>query len=104
MNAVFNMNDSLGPLHELRREQDAVDLEIIQAIAKRIALRRKITAFRSAHDLPTIDPARMEVVLTQAEKYARENNVPPELGRELFTLLIDWSHRLDIEWRKESEK
>lgn len=91
-----------GPMHRLyvlRAEQDLVDREIMQAVAKRVALRRKISRFRIGNEMPTIDASRMMEVLDQAEKYAREANVPPEMGRQLFKLLIDWSHKLDMQWR-----
>lgn len=91
-----------GPMKELfalRAEQDLVDIEIMQAIAKRVALRRKISRFRHGNELPTIDASRMKVVLDQAEKHAIDMDVPPEMARQIFKLLIDWSHKLDMQWR-----
>ena len=91
-------------LEELRREQDKIDFEIVQTVAKRLAVRKKISAFRIKHDLSTIDPVRREIVLKQAEKFAVQNDIPGEMGRELFNMLIDWSHRMDRQWRSETKK
>jgi len=91
-------------LEKLRSEQDAVDKEIIAAIAKRLAIRKRISAFRMENNLSTIDQARMKVVLDQADALAKEMDVPAEMAQGIFELLIDWSHRLDIEWRKDPEK
>lgn len=91
----------LKPLDELRTQQDVIDREIIAAIAKRVAIREKISAFRIGNGLPTVDPARMEFVLNQAESYAMEHGVPKEMARQIFDILIGWSHHLDREWRKE---
>ncbi|MDB5478557.1 MAG: Chorismate mutase type [Alphaproteobacteria bacterium] len=86
-------------LEKLRAEQDKIDAEITAAIARRIALRKKISAFRINENLPTIDEARMTQVLDQAEKNADGTGIPKEMAREVFSLLIDWSHRLDRHWR-----
>ncbi len=94
----------LSELDALRREQDAVDREIVDVLAKRLALRKKISAFRLANNLPTIDPGRREFVLKQAEKFASQTIVPEAMAHEVFNTLIDWSHRLDREWRNESNK
>lgn len=91
-------------LEKLRAEQDAIDKEIIAAIAKRLAVRKRISAFRMQNSLSTVDEARMKVVLDQAEALAREMDVPPEMAQSVFELLIDWSHKLDIEWRQNPEK
>jgi chorismate mutase len=91
----------MNMLEKLRSEQDEIDKEIIAAIAKRLAVRKRISAFRLENDLPTVDETRMKVVLTQAETLAQEAEVPTDMARGVFELLIDWSHRLDHQWRKE---
>ena len=92
------MKDELA---ELRREQDEVDREIVAALGRRIAIREKISAFRRDNKLLTIDPARMQIVLDQAEKFAKDYHVPGKMARDVFELLIDWSHKLDRDWRKQ---
>lgn len=94
------MTKDLTELYALRTEQDAIDREIMKAISKRVVIREKISAFRIKSDLPTVDPARMEAVLKQAEAYATEYGVPKEMARQIFDLLIGWSHHMDREWRK----
>jgi chorismate mutase len=101
MQNTAETNVDLAPLNALRAEQDGVDREIIVALAKRLVLRKKISAFRIENNLPTIDPARREAVMKQAEQIAAENGVPAEMIHEIFDVLIDWSHRLDRQWRKE---
>ena len=94
----------MNMLEKLRTEQDAVDKEIIAAIAKRLAVRKRISAFRHENDLPTIDEDRMKVVLGHAEEVAKEADIPTDMARSIFELLIDWSHRLDQQWRKEKNE
>ena len=87
-------------LAKLRREQDEVDRDILEALGRRLAVRRRISAFRAENNLLTIDPARMQVVLNQAEEIGKEYDVPAQMARDVFEVLIDWSHKLDREWRK----
>jgi chorismate mutase len=91
-------------LEKLRVEQDEIDKEIVAAIAKRLAVRKRISAFRLENNLSTIDPDRVKIVLGQAETLANEMDVPSDMARGIFELLIDWSHRLDVDWRKNPEK
>ena len=91
----------MNMLEKLRTEQDAIDKEIVAAIAKRLEVRKKISAFRLENNLSTIDADRVKVVLNQAETLAQQVDVPPEMAQSVFELLIDWSHRLDQQWRKE---
>lgn len=94
------MKDPLAPLRE---EQDKIDREIVAAIAKRYAVRQKISAFRIENGLTTIDPARMQYVLAQAKGYAKEYGLPEEMAEEIFHVLIDWSHKLDRQWRNKDK-
>jgi chorismate mutase len=91
-------------LEKLLTEQDEIDKEIVAAIAKRLAVRKRISAFRMENSLPTIDPDRVKVVLQQAATLAEQVDVPPEMAHGVFELLIDWSHRLDQQWRKEKNE
>ncbi len=93
----------LTELDRLRKEQDAIDLEIVQALARRYALRKRISAFRIGNNLPTVDPERRNAVLTQVENYASRFAVPEKMVNEIFVTLIEWSHRWDIEWRAGKE-
>jgi 4-amino-4-deoxychorismate mutase len=96
------MTIDLSPLEALRKEQDAIDRELMVAIAKRYNVRQKISAFRRENNLPTVDPDRMKYVLQQAEGYAVEMGVPAEMARHIYGVLIGWSHDLDRQWRKEA--
>lgn len=96
------MTIDLAPLEVLRKEQDAIDRELMAAIAKRYAVRQKISAFRRSNSLPTVDPDRMKYVLQQAEAYAAEMGVPVEMAHHIYSVLIGWSHDLDRQWRKEA--
>lgn len=96
------MTIDMAPLQALRKEQDAIDRELMAAIAKRYEVRQKISAFRIANNLPTVDPERMKHVLEQAETYAAEMGVPSEMARHIYSVLIGWSHDLDRQWRKEA--
>jgi chorismate mutase len=95
------MQDTMNELYALRAQQDAIDLQILEAVGLRVAIRDKISAYRIAHGLPTIDPARIEFVLDNAEKNAENYGVPKEMARQLFDLLIGWSHHLHRQWRSE---
>lgn len=49
-------------LESLRAALDEVDAELIAALARRAALVREIWAYKQAHGLPRLDPARERVL------------------------------------------
>jgi chorismate mutase len=92
----------LTQLYALRGEQDAVDREILAAIAKRLAIRKQISALRAEYGLQTVDAGRAQVVLDQAKALAVDHGIPTDMAQDIFETLIDWSHRLDKQWRGEN--
>lgn len=97
--AVPARDDVMTQLETLRRQQDAIDGKILAAIAERVAMRRKISALRISNDMPTMDEARMKTVLNAVEEQALALGVPAEMALDVFSVLIDWSHKMDKEWR-----
>jgi chorismate mutase len=97
-------DEALKKLLSLRAKQDQIDRKLIEALAERVRMREKISALRIAHNMPTVDPARMQEVLEHVEKVGEEMGIPKGMMHDVFSCLIEWSHKMDLEWRKNPSK
>lgn len=76
-------------LEDYRKEIDRVNREIVDAVSRRMNIVEEVAAYKEANDMDVVDEDREEQVKQQFEKLFREEDLPPEKGRELAELLID---------------
>lgn len=81
-------------LQELRGEIEAVDQEIIRLIKTRMDISSRIAEEKAKAGLPTRDPERVSVVLTEAKSRAVSAGMDPEPVRDIFSILIRMSEDL----------
>jgi chorismate mutase len=85
-------------LQKLRREIETVDHELIRLIRARMDIAARIADEKSATNLPTRDPGRVEEVLKRVSTLAGEQEMDPGPVREIFRILIRMSE--DLQDRK----
>lgn len=77
-------------LKPFRDRIDAIDDQIIDLLAARIAIVREVAAIKKADDIPAVLPERVEEVKNRAAARAESKNLDGGLVRKLYTLLIDY--------------
>lgn len=97
MSTVANDAPAAARLREIRGEIEAIDREVIDAIARRVALAREVGVAKRALGLPTLDPQREAAVVRRAGELAREAGLDDEEVRYLFWHLIGLSRRAQME-------
>ena len=93
---------ALVELAEIRNEIEGVDRMLIDLIARRVRLARRIGAVKRAAGLPTLDPPREAAVVRRAGALAREAGLDDEDVRYIFWHLIGLSRRMQMEGHGES--
>ncbi len=93
------LDEALAELNELRGEIEQIDRELIELIARRVDLARRVGAAKRRAGLPTLDPAREAAVVRRAGALAREANLDDEDVRYIFWHLIGLSRRMQMEAR-----
>lgn len=83
-------------LNNVRAAIEAVDEQLIAAIAQRVALAREAGRVKSASGQPVIDPAREAAVVTRASVLAREAGLPEDEIRALYWRLMAMSRRAQL--------
>ncbi|WP_179500115.1 chorismate mutase [Streptomyces sp. WZ.A104] len=76
------------PLGELRRELDAIDAILLDALLLRFRCIHRIGAAKGSHSIPVMQPQRVRSVLRRATKFAEEHRLNPTALQDVFAVLI----------------
>jgi chorismate mutase len=91
-------NDAaLSELARIRDEIEKIDRSLVELIAQRVQLARRIGAVKRTAGLPTLDPPREAAVVRRAGALAREAGLDDEDVRYIFWHLIGLSRRMQME-------
>lgn len=71
-------------LNELRDQIDAVDKQMLELLAQRLALVEKVGEVKSEHGLPIYAPDREAAMLASRRKEAEKKGVPPQLIEDIL--------------------
>ena len=82
-------------LKPYRARIDAVDDRIIDLLIERII--REVGHFKAKENIPAILPDRVIEVRERAAARAAAKGLDPDLVRQLYTILIDYSCKLEEE-------
>jgi chorismate mutase len=90
-------NSVVPELDTLRQEVERIDRALVQLIAERVELARRIGVVKRDRSLATLDPAREAAVVRRAGSLAREAGLADEDVRYIFWHLIGLSRRAQME-------
>lgn len=96
---MTKFNETLQPLWD---EVDAMDMEVLQIMARRDAIRRKLTAFKMQNNIPAEIEGRREKILANIDRIAEELELDRTFAKRLYEVVI--SHSLDYEHRIRNEE
>ena len=82
-------------LEELRKQIDALDIELIDVLARRIGVVRKVGELKAGTDISVVQPARAQAVKNRAAEMGAEKGLEEEFVRKLYDLMIDHAHELE---------
>ncbi len=71
-------------LTALRTQLETLDAQLVDVLAQRVALARRIGGEKRALGLPLQDPRREAQVVTAVAKLARKAGLPEESVRDIF--------------------
>lgn len=91
------VDEAIAELNELRVEIERIDRTMIDLIAERVRLARRVGEAKHRAGLPTLDPAREAAVVRRAGALAREAGLDDEDVRYIFWHLIGLSRRMQME-------
>lgn len=75
-------------LDPFRRRLDAIDDEIARLLGERFEICREVALYKSAHEIPMMQPNRVTEVRRRYLDRGAEADLPAEFTADLFDLLI----------------
>lgn len=81
-------------LDELRTQINALDIQILELVAKRLALSPEVAAYKKANNLPQLQPKREKELIALWRKEAESRGVNPDVGEHIFKILLEESHKI----------
>jgi 4-amino-4-deoxychorismate mutase len=87
----------MSDLEPFRRHLDVLDDEIARLLGERFGVCREIALFKRDHDIPMMQPDRVEQVRARYLARGAEVQLPADFTAELFELLIGATCRMEDE-------
>ncbi|MGN6371442.1 MAG: chorismate mutase [Solirubrobacteraceae bacterium] len=84
-------------LAPFRKRLDAIDDRIARLLGERLDICREVARYKSEHDIPMMQPHRVEAVRARYLQRGAEVNLPEDFTARLFELLIETTCRLEDE-------
>ena len=77
-------------LKPYRAQIDALDDQIIDLLAKRLAVVDEVAQVKAARDIPAVLEDRIAEVIDRCADRASEKGVDPELARRIYAVIVGW--------------
>lgn len=76
---------------ELRQQIDALDVELVKLMARRVGYIDRAIELKPGESLPARIEARVAAVLEKVRQAAVREGFDPALAEELWRVMIEWS-------------
>lgn len=80
-----------------RRQIDGIDEEIVDALARRLGLCMRVAEFKRQHEIPMMQPHRVEEVKRRAAQLGAHHGLAESFMFDLYSLIIDHACRVEDE-------
>lgn len=88
-----------GEVAELRQRIESLDRRLLEQVAERVDLARRIGAVKRDRDAATLDPGREAAVIRRAVEAGRDHGLPEEPVRQIFWTLVELCRSAQLEGR-----
>ena len=78
----------MASLNALRAELEAIDAELVEALARRFQVVMKVAAVKADEGIPVVLPDRIALVLDRVAGLAQAHGLDPGMTRRLYQLII----------------
>ncbi len=83
-------------LPELRARIDALDQQLVDVLAQRLAVCEEVAKVKEGTDTPVIQPARVRDVITSRRQWAIDRGVDPDFAEQVMRVLLAETHRIEV--------
>ena len=91
------MPDEVPTLQDCRRELDAIDVALVQVLARRSRVILEVIRYKRANSMPVVDRGREDRMLDGIEGVASAEGLDPRIARQVLGSVIDAFTLLEVE-------
>jgi chorismate mutase-like protein len=84
-------------LLRFRKELDELDRRLIDTLAERFAICRQVAEYKAEHQIPMMQPGRVQEVKKRAAERAAAAGLAERFALELYDLIISEACRMEDE-------
>lgn len=92
----------MSGLEPFRKRLDEIDNEIAKLLGERFQICREVAHYKSQHDIPMMQPHRVQAVRQRYLERGSEVNLPEDFSERLFEVLIEATCKLEDELMEEA--
>jgi chorismate mutase-like protein len=81
----------MNSLEHFRKEIDKIDEKLVNLLATRCNICRKVAAYKKVHNIPMMQPERISLVIERSINLGKDYNIPEDLIKQIFTTIINYS-------------
>jgi 4-amino-4-deoxychorismate mutase len=78
----------MSKLEDFRQEIDAIDCQIIESLANRFEIAKRVADFKKQHGVSMMQPARVEAVKQRRRELGMQHGLDGEFMIALYSLII----------------
>ena len=82
-------------LDKFRKQIDEIDNLIIDLLVKRMRVVKKVGQYKKSKNLPPLDPARWQQVLTSKIEKAKSLGLDPEMVKKIYNIMHDYALKIE---------
>lgn len=82
-------------LENFRKQIDALDVELIDVLARRFAVVRAVGEWKAGRDVSVVQPARAQAVKDRAVQMGVNSGLDADFVKRLYDLMIDHAHEIE---------
>jgi chorismate mutase len=91
------MSDGVPTLQNSRMELDALDVSLVQVLARRSQLILDVIRYKRAQSMAVVDRDREDQMLAGIERVAVSEGLDPRIARQVLRAVIDAFTLLEVE-------
>ena len=88
---------TISELEAFRQEIDAVDYQIVEALAKRFEIAKRVADFKKQQGIPMMQPDRVEAVKQRRRELGMQHGLDGQFIVALYSLIIQETCRVEDE-------
>jgi len=91
------MNAATEGLDPFRKRINDIDQQITTLLAERFRVCAEVATYKREHNIPMMQPDRVEVVKTRCAELGMENGLRPEFVKDIYSRIIQEACDLEDE-------